>query len=681
MREGGTYAVQDRWGNEQSFVFSSAETLSWAIKLNQLGGPADHPGRRALIGAWLGPGGALDLSDRAGDPFTVVDEASGEVVLEGALGEPREAAEAGESLLQVDLSALTEPGRYHLEVPGVGRSWSFELGDDALGEAFYVHARGLYHNRCAPLEAEITPWARGDIHVVHQGGFPPDDDDYDDHADEGWGILDGGGGWVSLSHFDVVEATATDTVLPVTGGWHDAGDYDRRPQHLGVVEDLLVAWELAPASFSDGQLDLPESGNGRPDLVDEALFGLSMWRSAQAADGGVGTWVEATSHPKEADPGLDTQPYYLSLATRDSSLAYAREAARAARLLAAMGDPEAEDWLESALRAWDFALDPAAHPARSFTVDGEALRFVERPEADAERRLWAAIELRLATGDPVWDDVLLDLEGTYRSAVGNLWWQQRFARVADVVLHEDELPAGWGETARDALLEQAEVWLAAEEGNDYPWAWYDDTHAYHTLWGWGQGRWRPLVDLTLAWRLTGDERYRTGALLGVDGLLGLNPQGRVDTTGLGQHRAVTALHLPSWADDIDEPSPGIPLYGALPSVAWQASQRVWGYEEGARSSPDFDGAAISLLPPPWSADTSIDEVDAALEATLPLLRREVLLEASRPEEMEFAVFDSTSPAVLVTGLLLGPGWTPGAELRGRGPLDAAALRQDLWATP
>ena len=108
---------------------------------------------------------------------------------------------------------------------------------------------------------------------------------------------------------DLVVAATNEALPNVTGGWHDAGDFDRRSFHLRAVEDLVVTYLFNPTAFTDGQLNLPESGNGRPDLLDEAVFGLEVWRQAQQPDGGVGVWIEATSHPQIMDPGLDTQPY------------------------------------------------------------------------------------------------------------------------------------------------------------------------------------------------------------------------------------------------------------------------------------------------------------------------------------------------------------------------------------
>ncbi|MCB1135851.1 MAG: glycoside hydrolase family 9 protein, partial [Chlamydiia bacterium] len=68
------------------------------------------------------------------------------------------------------------------------------------------------------------------------------------------------------------------------GGWHDAADWDRRTQHLTCVLDLLNAYEIAPQKFLDGQLNIPESGNGIPDILDEAEYGLRVWLKSQNAD-------------------------------------------------------------------------------------------------------------------------------------------------------------------------------------------------------------------------------------------------------------------------------------------------------------------------------------------------------------------------------------------------------------
>lgn len=689
LADGAAVALRDRWGNRAELVYDDDTTPSWALKMAQPGFAADDPRKRALLGHFMGPAGAMDLTRFAGAPFQVVRADDGTVAFHGRVAFLADNdADTGEQLWSLDFGALETPGRYYVRLPGAGRSATFTIGPDAMGESFLTHARGLYHNRCTTLDEAVTPWARGDIHTVFVGAFPPDTADYRDNAAAGWGFTDAAGNFVSVSGFEAVAATATATHLAgIAGGWHDAGDFDRRAMHLDIVRDLALAFLLAPENFADGQLDLPaaERGNGLPDILDEAAWGLSAYRSAQQADGGVGTWIEATSHPLEADPGNDPQPYYLSLATRDSSLAYARHAALLARALETAGDADgAAAWLASAEAAWDFGVRSDVRAEVAMTVRGLAVTWRERPQPDAERRLLAAVELLLATGDPAYRAELDSAGGAaaFRSLRDNAWWQLRLLDLASVAMHAAVMPAGWGAEALAKIEAQADAWLAGQAQWPYGWAWYEPTHRYVANTSWGQGLYKPLREVVLAWKLGGDDGFRHAAQLGVAHLTGANGQGRSLTTGLGSHRYVTALQLPAWGDGILETSPGITLYGAGLGLAQQASTAVWGMQVGARTSPKFGGVDITLLPPPWdNAGRLAGEARPIVDAVLPRWRRLVPMEAALPQVMEYTVWETVAPALFVTGLLLDPGWAPTAVQLADAPLDEAAWLDNLWMMP
>lgn len=688
MEPGEEVALRDAWGNRVALTYDPATTVSWALKLAQNGFAADDPTKRVFLGHFMGPAGAMDLARFEGAVFQVMDEASGGVAFEGRVRfHADNTAETGELLSTLDFGGLTTPGRYHVVLPGAGRTTTFEIGANAMGTAFLAHARGLYHNRCAPLDPAVTPWARGDIHAVYQASFPPDTDDYRDHATAGWGFRDASGRYVSVSNFEAVTATATTTALPsVTGGWHDAGDFDRRPMHLDIVRDLALAYLLAPGNFHDGQLDLPdeERANGVPDVLDEAVWGLRAYRGAQRPDGGVGTWMEATSHPQEGDPGIDTQPYYLSVATRDSSLAYARHAALLARALAAAGSDEAEGWLASAEAAWAYGIRDDVRTEVRMTVRGHPVTWRERPTPDAERRMLAAVELLLATGSPVYREEL-DTEASAAAFTylrGNAWWQLRTLDLASVALAPETFPAGWADEAAATITTQADGWMDGQSQWAYGWAWYPPDHRYVTNTGWGQGLYKPLREIVLAWKLTGDEAYRYAALEGVATFTGANGQGRSMTTGLGTHRFVTALHLPSHEDAIDEVAPGITIYGAGDGLAQQASTAVWGLASAPRTDPEFAGVDLALLPPPWdNAALDAASTRAIVGDVLPAWRRLVPLESPLPQNMEYTVWETVGPAMFVTGLLMEPGWTPTDAMLADAPLSDDALSESLWMMP
>jgi len=70
------------------------------------------------------------------------------------------------------------------------------------------------------------------------------------------------------------------------GGWSDAYDNDQRPVNFICVFDILLAYYLNPEAFTDNQLYIPETGNGIPDIIDEALWQIDWWLRMRDSEGG-----------------------------------------------------------------------------------------------------------------------------------------------------------------------------------------------------------------------------------------------------------------------------------------------------------------------------------------------------------------------------------------------------------
>ena len=67
----------------------------------------------------------------------------------------------------------------------------------------------------------------------------------------------------------------------LSGGWMDAGDYNKYVTFAGsAVHMLLTAYEQNPKIFSD-DFNIPESGNGIPDLIDEVKYELDWIKKMQ----------------------------------------------------------------------------------------------------------------------------------------------------------------------------------------------------------------------------------------------------------------------------------------------------------------------------------------------------------------------------------------------------------------
>jgi hypothetical protein len=306
---------------------------------------------------------------------------------------------------------------------------------------------------------------------------------------------------------------------------------------------------------------------------------------------------------------------------------------------------------------------------------------VEAPTPSARRVLWARVALRLA-GDTSEDHraALEGLDGVFRGHLAELWWRNRVDLAASIALAPERFPAGWGEAARAAIVARAGDWLEGVQTLPYARAWYATSHRYFGLNGWGNDTYVPVRDLALAWRVTGERIYRDAALSGLSYLHGGNPLGRVHVTGLGAHFAATALHLPSFVDGLDEPAPGLALYGVIAGVPYAARSRVYGIEQDARADPPFEGHRAVWLPPELAAGVAdFDALGPALATWLPAWRRFVQLESQVVPSMEFAVADTQTVAILATGLLMSPGFTPPSSLPP--PRDAAALQSARRVMP
>lgn len=698
--EPGNYALTDPLGQKTVFRYDPEKNVSDAIKVNQVGYSPEAGRKFAYAGSWRGDLGPLPMKQFAGKNFDLVDTATGKTVFSAPVklraNDPlnkQGAPFTGEETLEMDFSPFKTPGYYRIRIPGVGFSIPFAIGNDAIGEAFYIHARGLYHKRCGMAkETPWTQWTSGACHMTtREGNFPPDIRDYaknDRLTDRGF--FNEKEERVALKQFNIIadydRHPEQHKVLPgVSGGWHDAADFDRRPQHFSAVNDLLAAYLFFPANFTDGQLNIPESGNGIPDIVDEALYGMEVWRKAQRPDGGVGTWIEASSHPVHQDPAIDRQPYYLSAVTRDGTMLYAAHAGMTALVMKKLGQPEKMKlWLDSAARAYAFAMNPANRFKADYEVtlnnETEKLRYMEAPDVAMEYLFKAAFNLYILTGDRKYLQDITDRTKEITRALGNYSWNLSPFLFAEFQLESENIPelSAIRQRYQGLVIRFGEFALEMQE-NNYPYRipWYPAQHAFSANMRWGTCH--PLVRaryLITAWRLTGSAKYRDGAFLANDFHNGANPLGLSMTSGLGYRYPVFFLDIPSYCDNIAEFVPGITPYLFTYYIPYNDARLAHGlyYESAARYQ--FLGASVSMLPKRITEGKDLTEKEnrELLGKVWPVWRRFANLEAFTVDVSEFTIWETVAPAAAVTGCLMSPGFNPSPELKNRKPAsDVRAL--------
>jgi endoglucanase len=344
-----------------------AQAPNTAIKVDQVGYPIDGP-KVALVSA-------------PAQSFRLRRTSDGAVVFQANLTSGVSDSSTGDTIQAADFSSFHKPGSYYIDVPGVGRSWNFSLGDRVFEHTYSMAMRGFYGQRCGTA-VDMGPEFPGFSHpACHlHGAF---------HPSSG-------------------AAGERDNI----GGWHDAGDYGRYMVNSGIsTGTLLAAWEIFGDRLKSIQLNLPETGNGTPDILNEARWNLRWMLKMQDADGGV--WHKQTSEhfsgfvaPQDDSLtseviGTGSAPFKSTCATAD----LAAVAAIAARVYQPFDAKFAAQNLEAARRAWAWT---EKNPNVTFR-NPPGVSTGEYGDAHCgDERLWAAAELARTTGEAGFNNYFLD---------------------------------------------------------------------------------------------------------------------------------------------------------------------------------------------------------------------------------------------------------------------------------
>jgi endoglucanase len=255
-----------------------------------------------------------------------------------------------------DFAAVTAPGRYRIVADNGLSSDPFAIAPEAFDTARRLVQRVFYFQRAftavEPRYAE-GPWS----HPSDAGRAPPS----------------------------------------VTGGWHDAGDFSL--YNMTTVSSLFWLLE-AYRDFAppDDDTNIPESGNGVPDLLDEARQGLDWLLAVQVEDGGFRNSTCLTEYSSYGrNPPERGRPYVHGEVGTIATARAVGVLASAAPLYDAVDAAFAERLRDAAGRGWRY-LDarPDEHSdgptCGAYRQDGD-----ERTGRAV--RMFAAAGLLLATGD------------------------------------------------------------------------------------------------------------------------------------------------------------------------------------------------------------------------------------------------------------------------------------------
>jgi endoglucanase len=534
------------------------------------------------------PGAAKWAAVPAGEAagFRVVKAGTDEVVLRGPLGPEQVWEPAGQAVRLAEFSALRAPGDYEIVVDGQPRSPRVRIAPDAYAALTAAALKAFYFNRASTplLPAHAGPWARA-------AGHP------DDHV---------------LVHASAASAQRPEgTVIAAPKGWYDAGDYNKYVVNSGItVYTLLAAWEHFPEVFKDQRLNIPESGNDLPDVLDEVLWNLDWMLAMQdPADGGVYHKLTNKGFDGVVMPADARSERYVVQKTTAATLDFAASMAHASRVFAAFEAQRpglSARLLKAAQQAWDWAQ---AHPREVYRQPPDIRTGGYGDDDFTDEFAWAGAELFVTTGDARY---LPDLSRLAISVPS--WGDVKGLAWVTLANHRTRLKENDSVVVKTRVMQLADELVATWRASAYG----VGMRAKDFVWGSNAVALNQAVMLLQAYRLAPQPDTLAAAQALFDDVLGRNPLGRSMVTGFGAKPPLHPHHRPSEADGVDAPVPGFLVGGPNPGQQDKAGCPVpYASAAPALSYLDhFCSYASNEIAINWNAP--LVYVSAALQALTPL---------------------------------------------------------------
>ena len=432
MKQGSTYTVSipEAIGSDKTeaeVTFDIWSSVSEAVHVNIIGYSPEEETKAADLYLWLGDGGQRDYASFEGKKVWLYNVETGKKQKAGNVAFWMSATESdkeanrknmtGSDVWNIDFKDA-EPGRYRLVVEDVGCSMDFDISNDVYFQPYHYSVRGYYYMRLGePIDPRITP-------VPRQPQFIPGEnpkglviyktDLHPWHPD--WRKLRGDV-W-DEPHFKMPQQSAFWAHrLPgnpvneiVRGGHSDAMDWDRHLAHVSNIYDLLLPYILTDGRLSEDNLSIRESGNGIPDLLDEARnevdFFLSI-RDGEAYSQGV------------TNPSADWTVMYQAGCTTMAAWANAANCAMLAEAFRIHGDEAlCYYYTAEAVKAFRFAEKQAVSQLDDWqNIGTSSMR-------GRDFKQMAAAFIYNLTGDTQWEDIMV-AESVAKDGVAPLFSKER----------------------------------------------------------------------------------------------------------------------------------------------------------------------------------------------------------------------------------------------------------------
>ncbi len=473
------------------------------ILVNQIGYP-ENAAKKALI-----RGQAEQFEIRDSDGNTVFQE---------VVSEPRYWELSGDAVGEADFSSLSKPGEYTLCVNEMC-SYPFYIAPSLYGDLADAALKSYYYSRVG-VDIEEEFGGKWNFKAGH-----PDTEVY-----------------IHASAAD--ERRPEGSTISSPGGWYDAGDYGKY-----IVNSSITTWTILQSLrlnndfHLDQNLNIPESGNELPDILDEALVNLKWMMTMQDPnDGGLYHKLTTKNFDAFIMPEETTNPRYVVMKTTSASLDFASTMATASRTVREYGMDELADEMAGAAKsAWYWAIE---NPAIFYDQPEDVSTGAYVDTSFVDEWFWASAEMYVLTGESQYKEKMME---NYEDPITPKW--DVVNALGIISLLTSDTRSEFPEFEED-FIAYADLMLEKEKASPYlismdKFAWGSNSDV-------GNDGMLKLV----AYQLTGDDKYVASAQNDLDYILGRNATGYSFVTGFGDKTPLDQHNRIMGADGIDEPIPG-----------------------------------------------------------------------------------------------------------------------------
>jgi endoglucanase len=489
--------------------------------------------------------------------FQVIESATGKVVFTGKPGRFQYWKFSGDSVSSADFSKITKPGKYRLRINKQIYSCEFTIGSNVYNEVTKASVKALYLNRSA---TEITKefggkWARPAGH--------PDTVVY-------------------IHSSAATEKRPEGTVISSPGGWYDAGDYNKYPVNSSITTyTFLLFCQMYPDYIKTLSLNIPESKNNIPDVMDELLFNLRWMLTMQDPnDDGVYHKLTNKGFDGMIMPDKSVEPRYVVAKSTAASLDFAATMAMAYRVFSKSGNDGLEKLgktcLEAANKAYSWVK---ANPVIYFKNPSD-IHTGEYPNTKlSDEYFWAATELALSNNNT---SLVSTDEMKKQQVIVPSWDTLGMLGVISLSLTDNPNFTKLKADAQKILLGYTNELVQVSEKSPYK------VSLDFFKWGSNSDVANMALLKLVAYRISGEKKYIASIQGDLDYILGRNATGYSFVTGFGCKQAMHIHHRPSAADGVQEPYPGFLVGGPNIVTFGDCGNKVFRSKWPAKSYADAE---------------------------------------------------------------------------------------------